>query len=120
MIPFSIEDVLAVHEAVLRTIDKHVNEGHRRLEKTIFPIVGACWWQRLPISAEELWPMLTAHGFQANDRSEFSKLFEFGRNLLTRNHGRRPIKRKRMAPLSKGRYLSENAREQWIEFFGHD
>jgi hypothetical protein len=118
---FSVQDVLAIHEAILRVLDVHIkSRAQRPLHKSISPIVSACWWQRLPASGHEIWPILVAHGFAETKRGEFIKLFEFGFDLLVRTHGRPPIKRKRMPPLSKGRYLSKGARELYLRHFGHN
>jgi hypothetical protein len=118
---FSIQDVLAIHESMLRVLDMLMKSHARKpLHECIGPIVSACWRQRLPISGHEIWPMLEAHGFAETQRPEFINLFEFGFDLLIRTHGRPPIKRKRMAPLSKGRYLSKGNREIYLRHFGHN
>ncbi len=117
--PLSLEDTLAIHEAMLRVIDLRCIEKIK-LSDSIFPVVSACWFTRSPVSGKDIWPIMIAHGFEAAEQNEFVKLFDFGFQLLVRTQGRAPIKRKLMKPFSKGRYLSKKKRELWIQHFGHD
>lgn len=121
MPPFSIEDALALHEAILMTFDRSRQEtGTAAIPLAIHPIVATCWWRRMPISSDEAWGMLAAHGFDVLNPYEFSRFFSFGIELLIATHGRKPIRKRRMEPLSRPRYLPPKQREFWINFFGHD
>ncbi|MGU9980723.1 hypothetical protein ACJ4V0_11855 [Phreatobacter sp. HK31-P] len=77
-----------------------------RLENAEFAIIQTVWWQRYPVRAEDLWPMLEAHGFPKSHLLRFVDRFNFGIDLLVHAQGRRPNSRRRMEPLSKGRYLT--------------
>lgn len=114
---FSIEDCLAIHEFMLRMFDSLRTSS---LDNSIHTLIGTCWQLRIPISGNEMLPILSAHGFDRNKNGDFERLFDFGFQLLIRTQGRPPIKRRKMAAFSRGKYLSKNARAFWIDHFGHD
>jgi hypothetical protein len=121
MVPLSMEDAFVVHEACLEMLDKFsMSTKALHAESTLFTIIGTCWWRRLPLTANDIWPMLKAHGAEGIEAREFGSLFDFGLRLLTAVNGRTPVKRKRMAALSKPRYHSKRQAEFWINYFGHE
>lgn len=115
----SFEDVFAIHESLLRACE-NIMHSKQPFEDAIIPIVSTSWQFRLPVNGEEIWPMLAVHGFSQTNRQEFIRDFRFGFEFLVRTNGRAPIRKKRMPPLSKGRYLSENQRVLWLKHFGHN
>ncbi len=116
----SIQDALAIHESMLRGFLSLQERLPRQTKTFVYSIVSACWWQRLPVNGSDIWPMIEVHGLDKKKKTEFAALFDFGFELLVRSNGRKPIKRKLMPPLSKGRYLSKNDREIWLKHFGHN
>ena len=65
-----------------------------------FEVVRFVWWKRLPIKAEEVWAVLQAHGVPVDCQGELSNFFSQGRDLLVYSAGRKPIKKRRVRPLS--------------------
>jgi hypothetical protein len=115
----SIADALAVHEYMLQGIDNHLQlNDPADLSNLCYPIVSGCWSRRFPLTAEEILAMLQAHYCPVD--KQFCQLYTFGIELLVRTHGKPAIKRKRMKPLSQGKYLSSNQRKMWFQLFGHD
>jgi hypothetical protein len=109
MLPLSIEDALSVHENMLRGLDYEADpSGESPLRHLCYPIVTGTWWRRLPLSADDIWPMLQAHNFFQSTKKDFATLFDFGNRVLVRARGRPAIKRKRMPPLSRGRYQPDS------------
>jgi hypothetical protein len=120
MPPLSVDDALALHESFLRGLDRTLALKRKQHISTVcLSLVATTWGRRLPLSPEIIWPMLKAHNF-SGDRNNFSALYDFGLDLLIRTNGRKPIKRKLMEPLSRGKYMTPAQRTHWIQFFGHD
>ena len=67
---------------------------------TFYEIVRFTWTKRLPLQAEELWAMLRAHGVPDEFREDLSEFFQKGRDLLVYAVGKKPIKKRRVRPLS--------------------
>lgn len=120
MPPYSIDDNWAVHESLVDSMPQIVIGTHasalapEQLSRTII----ACWRRRLPLQGSELWPMLEAHGVPSRQKERLLQMFEFGTKILGHANGRRPVKRKRMQPMSLGRYLTRTEEELNISLFG--
>jgi hypothetical protein len=121
MLPLSIEDALSVHENMLQGIERADAVSKTDwLKELCYPIVAACWLRRLPLSAHEIWQVLAAHDISKVHEATFLKLYDFGIRLIVRTQGRPAVKRKRMQPLSHGKYLTDHQRNLWVTHFGHD
>lgn len=121
MVPLSIDDACSLHEQVLDSLN--IAEHPAGVDPLLWiaqGLVTRCWCRRLPVSGEEVWRVLTAHGVPTAGRVEFARLFDFGMALLVGANGRPPVRRMRMPPLSQGRYLTRRARALWIKHLGHD
>ncbi len=62
--------------------------------------------------------MIEAHGVARHQKARLLQTFEFGIKVLVLANGRQPIKRKRMPPMSVGRYLTSAQEELNIRLFG--
>lgn len=121
MPPLSIEDACALHEQVLESLRRHPDpRGRKGASDMIRGIISRCWWERLPLSGEEVWRVLAAHGVRPSLGPIAIEYFDFGTGLLVGANGRKSVKRRRMPALLRGRYFSKKGREDWIKLFGHD
>jgi hypothetical protein len=101
MCPFSVNDLCALEDAAIRSILRAFESGVQTIRIEVARSLAAvAWGHRLPINGTELWAMLEVHGFDDSWRSEFCLLFDFGFSLLVATHGRRPIKKKKVKPMS--------------------
>jgi hypothetical protein len=103
----SIDDLSALEESCLDAVlNFAVYKSNAKLADLLLPLFATVRSRRLPIIATDLWPTLVAHGFSKKHKSEFQRYFDFGMELLVSLHGRPSIQRKKMAPMSRGRYLT--------------
>ncbi len=63
-------------------------------------VVYTIWYYRLPLTSSEVWRILEAHGATVRSKKRLVEFFEKARSLLVYSCGRKPIKKKRVAPLS--------------------
>ena len=115
----AIEDNAALHERLmqsLRTI--FLADDRSSLAPGLHGIIHVCWWKRFPINGAELWPMLEAHGVLPRLRRDAIELIDFGLYTLRYAQGRAPNKRRRMPPMSQGRYLTKRHKEINIRCLG--
>lgn len=115
----AIEDNAALHERLLQSIRTlFLADDRSSLAKGLHSIIQVCWWRRFPIDGAELWPMLEAHGVLTSLRADAVELFDFGLFTLLYAQGRAPNRRRRMTPMSQGRYLTKRQRELNTRLFG--
>ena len=103
----SIDDLSAIDESCLDTVlNFAVYKSKAKWADLLLPLFATVRSRRLPVMATDLWPTLVAHGFSKKHKSDFQKYFDFGIELLVSMRGRPSIQRKKMAPMSRGRYLT--------------
>lgn len=108
----SIDDNIWLHEEMFRHVSKRWDDNdHQAMRKILIGFIWACSARRLPVNGEDVFKLLEAHGFLSRIEKKFVEQFDFGIEVLTSIHGRAPIKRRRMLPMSKGRYLTVYQRE---------
>jgi len=101
MCPLSINDLCALEDAAIRGTLRAFESGMQTIRVEVAQSLAAvAWGRRLPISGAQLWAMLEVHSFDDSWESEFCLLFDFGFSLLVGTHGRRPIKKKKVKPMS--------------------
>jgi hypothetical protein len=103
--PLSIDDLNAIDEAVVRTTMAVAMQSLLSVE-TLLPIVRTIRARRLPLRGRDLWATFRAHDFPAELQELFETQFDFAIDLLLAMNGRPPVKRKRVKPMSIGRYLT--------------
>jgi hypothetical protein len=120
MPPYSIDDNAALHESLIDSMPPMVIGTYSSAlsPEQLWRIVITCWRRRLPLQHNELWPMIEAHGVARHQKARLLQTFEFGIKVLVLANGRQPIKRKRMPPMSVGRYLTSAQEELNIRLFG--
>jgi hypothetical protein len=121
MCPLSIDDLWRIEDSILRLLKRSIIEqispGARPLAKALASTV---WHRRLPVFATLVFETLRHHGFRDEWQKEFVTLFDFAIDTLISNHGRPAILRKRVPPMSIGRYTSISSRAFWAHNFGFD
>jgi len=109
----SVDDLSAIDESCLNIV---LNFAMAKRETNwadlLLPILSAIRSKRLPVTSHDVWLTLTAHRFPKQHKQKFKENFDFGLRLLLLLNGRPPIKRKRMRPMSRGRYLTPS-QEEW-------
>lgn len=115
ILPLSIEDNFFVHESMIQMLNCVMFS-----RASLIPIISTCWQQRLPVSGAEIWRALQAHGVDAAIKSITIDDFEFGIALLTRTSGRPAVRRRRMSPMSKGRYSTPSQQEIRLRLFVYE
>jgi len=68
--------------------------------EVFYRVISSIWRMRIPITPNELWRVLHAHGVPDTFEIEIIDFFSKGRDLLVCTHGRKPIKKKRVEPFS--------------------
>ena len=118
--PLSIEDNIAVHRAILDGLIQPPARRSDYVQAMAKRLASTCWHRRLPLSGEEVWLTLSAHGAPGQWRDPFVDSVSFGIGLLVASRGRSLNGRRRMAPFAKARYLTERERELRLRLFGRD
>jgi hypothetical protein len=107
----SIDDLAAIEDACLQLALKYaLAKKSTPWSDLLLPIIATVRGRRLPVLSNDVWPTLLAHGFSRKEKANFQRFFNFAILLISLN-GRAPIKRKRMPPMSRGRYLSPGQQE---------
>jgi hypothetical protein len=70
------------------------------VQEAFFGLIGFVWERRFPLTPEELWGVLRAHGVPDRERGRCQRLFKEGLELLTVVRGRKPVKGKRVKALT--------------------
>jgi hypothetical protein len=99
--PLCLEDAAELDSVLVYFCGKSVRNGKWHLDwSAFFEIIRRIWTRRLPIESHELWAVLHAHGVPQRWEKRLTDFFAKGRDLLVYAVGKKPIKKKRVAPLS--------------------
>jgi hypothetical protein len=110
----SIDDLSAIEDSCLNTaLDFATAKGIPSWADLLLPVFSTIRSRRLPVVSDDIWSTLVAHGFSMKHKQKFKECFDFGLRLLLLFNGRPPIRRRRMAPMSRGRYLTPGQEEWW-------
>jgi hypothetical protein len=99
--PLCLRDAAELDHAVVEFCEKScsVEKWHPNWP-AFYEIIRIVWNNRLPLEPGELWSVLEAHGVLQKWKRELSALYEKGREILIYCLGKRPVKKKRVTPLS--------------------
>lgn len=104
--PLATDDLACLDEFIVRLYGAlFQNDKWVWQDEGLYPLVIRAWLDRLPVRGSDLWEMCAAHGMPNRFKSRFIKSYDFGFDLLLCAHGRRPIQRKRVSPMSIPRYV---------------
>ena len=102
--PLCMEDAGELHEIIIRFRERSFLKGRWKVDWGSFnEIIRSAWYNSLPLEPDELWLVLKAHGVPLKSKKDLIGFYQKGRNLLIHVAGKRPIKKKRVEPLSKGK-----------------
>jgi hypothetical protein len=108
----SMDDLSALDESSLLTVVNFASAKRAaKWADLLLPLIATVRSRRLPVLAADIWPTFVAHGFSRKQKTNFYQFFDFGIELLTSLHGRPAIRRKKMLPMSRGRYLTPGREE---------
>ena len=99
--PVCSDETSKIDEAVVRFCEKSYCVGQWKIDWNSFNgVIYTVWYYRLPLTPIELWRVLEAHGVPKRSEKSLIGFFEKARDLLVYSAGRKPIKKKRVSPLS--------------------
>ena len=102
----STDDLSVIDELVIRTADLFIANSNVWSVETLLPILSTVRSRRLPVGGADLWPTLEAHGFPSESAPSFQDRLDYAIEVLVTMIGRPPIRRKKVRPMSIGRYLT--------------
>ena len=99
--PLCLEDASHLDKSIVNFCEKSFLSGKWRIDWNSYnELIRTVWHYRLPLEPKELWLVLKAHGVPEKSKRSLIEFYEKGRNLLIYCNGRKPIKKKRVRPLS--------------------
>jgi len=99
--PLTLREAAELDEVVVTVCKRFQELGTGKWHRGAFyQLIDHCWRKRLPISEDEIWANLGAHGMPKKFEKQTRRSYLEGAELLVYTHGRKPIKKKRVSPLS--------------------
>lgn len=95
--PLSMCEAAAFDEIVVYVCSRFAELGYDKWHRvTFYRLIEYCWQKRLPLSDNEIWGILAAHGMPNKFEKDARRSYIEGTELLIYTHGRKPIKKKRI------------------------
>jgi hypothetical protein len=99
--PLCLKDASELDRAIVQFCEKSYWHSKWKINWNSFnEIIRTVWHYRLPVEPNELWGVLQAHGVPLRSKRRLIEFYTKGRNLLIWSVGKKPIKKKRVKPLS--------------------
>lgn len=99
--PLSMREAAALDEIVVSVCSRFAELEYDKWHRgTFYRLIEHCWRKRLPLSDDEVWAILAAHGMPIEFEKDARHSYVEGTEFLIYTHGRKPIKKKRVPPLS--------------------
>ena len=99
--PISLRAACELDSVIVRFCEAGLEDDRWAINWPFYnEVIRFSWYRRLPIEPDELWPVLRAHGVPYRFKTELLDFFVKGRDLLVHACGRKPVKKKRVKPLS--------------------
>ena len=99
--PLSMREAAALDEIVVSVCSRFAEPRYDKWHCSIFyKLISYCWQERLPLSGDDIWKILAAHGMSNEFEMDARRSYVEGTELLIFTHGRKSIKTKRISPLS--------------------
>jgi hypothetical protein len=99
--PLCLTDAAELDSVVLYFCNRCYRNGKWKMEcQAFYEVIRRVWTLRLPIEPHELWMVLRVHGIPERWKKQLLEIFTKGRDLLVHSVGKKPIKKKRVAPFS--------------------
>ena len=98
--PLALRDAAELDEVAVWFCDRCSASGQFVWDRTSFyEVIRLCWQRRFPLTPDEVWSVLCAHGMPSELVIESQRTFLEGTELLVYTHGRKAIKKKRVKQL---------------------
>lgn len=99
--PLSMREAAELDEVVVTVCSRFAELGYDQWHRSIlYKLIGHCWRERLPLSDDDIWKILAAHGMPNEFEMDARRSYIEGTELLIFTHGRKSIKKKRISPLA--------------------
>jgi hypothetical protein len=99
--PLAMREAADLDEVVVTVCNRFLELGPGKWHRGVFyGLIYHCWRRRLPLSEDEIWKSLATHGMSKKFQKLACRAYLEGTELLVYAHGRKPIKKKRVSPLS--------------------
>ena len=99
--PLCLKDASELDKSVVKFCEKSFRHGKWKIDwDTYNGVIWTIWHNRLPIESNELWNVLQAHGVPRSSKRNLLGFYKRGCDLLIYAVGKKPIKKKRVRPLS--------------------
>jgi hypothetical protein len=99
--PLILQEAGELDDAVIEFCRRCTTKGRWVWDhQAFYDLVAFVWRKRLPLTPEEVWTVLEAHGVPKKAKGRCQRLLREGIGLLTRANGRKAINAKRSKPLS--------------------
>jgi len=97
--PISLREAAELDDVIVKFCEKRFSTNSSKPQlPTFYELIRHVWRNRLPLEGTDIWPILEAHGAPRKYKKRLIELYQFGRDLLVYTIGRKPIKKKRVAP----------------------
>jgi hypothetical protein len=97
--PISLSDASGLDELVIHLCEKgNSPDGWAINWNAYYEVICLIWRRRIPITADEWWSVLHAHGIDDRFAPELKDFFTRGRDLLVTANGKKPANKKRTVP----------------------
>ena len=111
--PLNLREAAELDEVVVTVCRRFLELGAGKWHRgAYYRLINHCWRKRLPLSEDEVWAILAAHGMPKKFEKEARRAYLEGTELLVYAHGRKPIKKKRVSPLSLPTAMTPIAQSQ--------
>ncbi len=120
MPPLCMEDCHYLHASLAKALSLPSKGADRAtVSAAVIPAISCCWSRKLPVFGCDIWAMLAAHKVPDSYERIIVEAFDFGIDLTVNLNGRPANKRRRMAPMSRIRYLTKAQEPFWTSVTGH-
>lgn len=97
----SMRELADLDDAIVKTCQRVLAKPKPSWNAQLFySVISHCWQRRLPLNGDEISAVLEAHGLPKTFKSKSKQAYSDGVGLLVYTHGRKPVKKKRMPPLT--------------------
>ena len=99
--PISLREAAELDDVIVKFCERGFSaKSWKQHLPTFYKVIRHVWHNRLPLEGTDIWSILEAHGAPQKYKKRLTDLYQDGRDLLVYAIGRKPIKKKRIAPFS--------------------
>lgn len=99
--PIGLRVAAELDEVVLKFCKAEISGSEWNIDwPSLCELIRFIWSKRLPLEANEVWLVLRAYGMSEDFKEDITSFFQKGRDLLVHAIGKKPVKKRRVRPLS--------------------